>query len=422
MSRDKKKPSSPPNVQAVDFLMAADLPETINCPFPAPQISEYRVRIDKSAYEKIVLHSNENKKVELCGVLTGKIGKDNLGPFLLIDDMVRAEGAKNEGAQVTFTHTSWDFIHNEIEKRGGGKIVGWYHTHPGFGIFLSDMDKFIQEYFFNQPFQVAFVIDPISNSEGLFAWISGKIQPLSKWWVGETEKKLVQGGVGNDSGKFLTDIEILPKKEATSLKFSKSDYWGAAFFVTAFCLGIIFSLFFQRLMMETAFKEIARSEMRTLFASTGGAIGESADLGGIKSCLDAASEILATDASGSVIPDPQRIISSARGKLVQTSELLASMTKIVADRESKLLSTISGQLSDPITLYQKASFLSEEITQIKNFLAEIYFLETRFAVQSASQEPNKKGLEKAQIYRKISITLNPLIEERFKSEFPGLSE
>jgi hypothetical protein len=53
-------------------------------------------------------------------------------------------------------------------------IVGWYHTHPGFGIFLSEMDVFICEHFFNLPWQTAFVFDPHSGEEGNFIWRSGK--------------------------------------------------------------------------------------------------------------------------------------------------------------------------------------------------------------------------------------------------------
>ena len=57
------------------------------------------------------------------------------------------------------------------------RIVGWYHTHPGFGIFLSGMDLFIQDNFFNLPWQVAFVYDPTSEEEGLFVWHAGKSEP-----------------------------------------------------------------------------------------------------------------------------------------------------------------------------------------------------------------------------------------------------
>ena len=54
------------------------------------------------------------------------------------------------------------------------KMIGWYHTHPGFGIFLSGMDLFICDNFFNLPWQVAFVYDPLGGDEGNFVWRSGK--------------------------------------------------------------------------------------------------------------------------------------------------------------------------------------------------------------------------------------------------------
>jgi proteasome lid subunit RPN8/RPN11 len=38
-------------------------------------------------------------------------------------------------------------------------MVGWYHTHPDWGVFLSSMDMFICDNFFNK-LDVAYVIDP----------------------------------------------------------------------------------------------------------------------------------------------------------------------------------------------------------------------------------------------------------------------
>ena len=56
-------------------------------------------------------------------------------------------------------------------------MIGWYHTHPGFGIFLSDMDVFICDNFFNLPWQVAFVYDPLGGDEGNFVWRAGQAEP-----------------------------------------------------------------------------------------------------------------------------------------------------------------------------------------------------------------------------------------------------
>lgn len=39
-------------------------------------------------------------------------------------------------------------------------LVGWYHTHPGMDLFLSDQDKKTYDTLFHQPWHVAMVFDP----------------------------------------------------------------------------------------------------------------------------------------------------------------------------------------------------------------------------------------------------------------------
>ena len=69
-----------------------------------------------------------------------------------------------------------NFVPYFCEKYPEYKILGWIHTHPDFGIFLSEYDKFIHENFFNGENQVAYVVDPIQNIEGFYFWINGKIE------------------------------------------------------------------------------------------------------------------------------------------------------------------------------------------------------------------------------------------------------
>ena len=47
-------------------------------------------------------------------------------------------------------------------------IVGWYHTHPGYGCFLSDIDIDTQRKCFNKPYHVALVVDPIYQDAKFF--------------------------------------------------------------------------------------------------------------------------------------------------------------------------------------------------------------------------------------------------------------
>jgi proteasome lid subunit RPN8/RPN11 len=62
--------------------------------------------------------------------------------------------------------------------------VGWYHTHPGFGIFLSNMDLFIHRNFFPQKWHIALVLDPVNKKSGYFCWDKKqeRIMPYDMQW------------------------------------------------------------------------------------------------------------------------------------------------------------------------------------------------------------------------------------------------
>ena len=148
--------------------------------------SDFRVYFDPEAHKRIIKHATTDTRIELCGILVGRLLKDQFGPFALIDDIIVGEHAQNEGAQVTFTQQTWAHVFSELDKSHPGKrILGWYHTHPGFGIFLSPMDMFIHQNFFSQPFEIAFVIDPVAGDEGLFHWHDGKTVRAQQYWVGD---------------------------------------------------------------------------------------------------------------------------------------------------------------------------------------------------------------------------------------------
>ena len=92
-------------------------------------------------------------------------------------------GAASRSTNVTFTAETWQHIHDTMDRdHPDEKILGWYHTHPGFGIFLSDMDIFICDNFFNLPWQVAFVYDPQSGEEGNFIWRSAAGRNRTRFW------------------------------------------------------------------------------------------------------------------------------------------------------------------------------------------------------------------------------------------------
>jgi proteasome lid subunit RPN8/RPN11 len=152
--------------------------------FPAAQ-SDFRVYFDAETHANIVRHAAEDKSVEICGVLVGRWQQDADGPFVAVSQCIRCDEAAKKSGEVTFTHEAWNTINREMDTRYVDlKIVGWYHSHPGFGIFLSERDVFIHEHFFSNPGQVAMVVDPSQKIEGVFVWRDGKPKPCSHYWIG----------------------------------------------------------------------------------------------------------------------------------------------------------------------------------------------------------------------------------------------
>lgn len=130
----------------------------------------------RGVQERIYDHVYSSPGGEVGGVLVGEI--PNTGP-VRITAAIPALRAEGERASVTFTHDAWSDVHAIMERKHKGKrIVGWYHSHPGFGIFLSEHDLFIQRNFFSDPAQVAYVVDPHASTEGLFAWVDGDIEQV----------------------------------------------------------------------------------------------------------------------------------------------------------------------------------------------------------------------------------------------------
>ena len=170
-----------------------------------------RVHFAEDVHAAIIKHAQESDQIELCGVLVGEILKDDRGPYLSITHTIRGEHAEHHAAQVTFTHDTWAHIHRVMDSAHANRtIVGWYHTHPGFGIFLSEMDVFIHRHFFNLPWQVAFVVDPIARDEGLFVWREGEPERTRVFWVGHEEKCYVPAlsATGHDNlHQRVSDLE-----------------------------------------------------------------------------------------------------------------------------------------------------------------------------------------------------------------------
>jgi proteasome lid subunit RPN8/RPN11 len=134
------------------------------------------VVMEAEVARKIRQHARTSMKAEVCGVLIGSMNDGRT----VVEACIAGVNAAQGGAHVTFTQDAWEHIYKIKDQQfPDDKIVGWYHSHPGFGVFLSEHDLFIQENFFSSPQQIAWVYDPHTDEEGCFGWVDGKTEKLS---------------------------------------------------------------------------------------------------------------------------------------------------------------------------------------------------------------------------------------------------
>lgn len=145
---------------------------------------DVNVYIKQDVYNYLEQYAASDTTKELGTILLGDYCEDNSKNYVIISDYIVAKYTDASASTLTFTHKTWEYVHSQHEKNHSDKkIVGWQHTHPSYGIFLSNYDMFIQENFFNLPFQLAYVIDPIQKLRGFFQWKDGTVQKLRGYYV-----------------------------------------------------------------------------------------------------------------------------------------------------------------------------------------------------------------------------------------------
>jgi proteasome lid subunit RPN8/RPN11 len=175
------------------------------------------VSISGEVLRQIRQHARSSSKTEVCGVLIGGDGDSGASSGKVkIDACIPGLNAAQAGTHVTFTQDTWEHIYKiKDSKYPDARIVGWYHSHPGFGVFLSDHDTFIHKNFFSNPLQVAWVYDPHSDEEGCFGWVAERLERLPGISVADDK-----GGEGaGETGKpepIAPDDREEPQQENSS--------------------------------------------------------------------------------------------------------------------------------------------------------------------------------------------------------------
>ncbi len=180
--------------------------------YEVPGPLDLPIFIDLRAADAIERHALSDTTVELGGILLGKECVDPATgqPFVWVNRSLEAKHYANTQASFTYTHDSWEEITRDRDRLYPEyDIVGWYHTHPSFGIFLSSHDIFIHQHFFGQPLQVAYVVDPINQTRGFFQWLDGGLAQVGGYFLTADRGDRVA------LARLVNDLENLPNPEAS---------------------------------------------------------------------------------------------------------------------------------------------------------------------------------------------------------------
>jgi proteasome lid subunit RPN8/RPN11 len=196
------------------------------------------VTVDGEVIRQIRQHARSCSKTEVCGVLIGNEDRNNL----VIEACIAGANAAQAGTHVTFTQDTWEHIYKTKDARyPEHRIVGWYHSHPGFGVFLSDHDTFIHKNFFSSPLQVAWVYDPLSDEEGCFGWVGKRLERLSE--IAVTDRKGGEGagetGKPEPVGAFEDDQIEMSNSEKDDKDQEEPKWLRIAFSVLSYTLVIV---------------------------------------------------------------------------------------------------------------------------------------------------------------------------------------
>ena len=129
------------------------------------------VFLEESCLKSMEKHAANDILREQAGILCGHAYVDGGQLYVNITAALPVDTV-SDSAHFAFHETSWQAIWNRLDDNS--TILGWYHTHPGMGVFLSATDLRTQKLHFSLPWQIAIVIDPVSGQSGVFAGSEGQ--------------------------------------------------------------------------------------------------------------------------------------------------------------------------------------------------------------------------------------------------------
>ena len=214
-------PAAPPSAAAApvddDFLVLTHesfqpVPLALGPAFAA--LTGFALFISRAAAINIMRHGAKGLQTEheVAGGLVGRPGYDpETGlRYTRITAALAVHGHADQ-YEVEIPPEEWfrlsNLVRDEDPYRGNSLLVGWYHSHPTFDAYLSELDQQTQRQFFGEFWNVAIVVGPLRRQ--IKAFHSGNSTPCTLYLdPEETDGRLIEVTYEVSAGAVSTNAGV----------------------------------------------------------------------------------------------------------------------------------------------------------------------------------------------------------------------
>jgi proteasome lid subunit RPN8/RPN11 len=128
----------------------------------------YEVYVEEQTLGAILGHCRIQLPLEAIGFLVGNAYEWMHHPYVQIKGFAPGKSRATR-VHVEFDDGAMQDVSARLHSRYPGSfLVGWYHSHPGYGCFLSETDIDSQRTYFREPYHVALVVDSSADTIEFF--------------------------------------------------------------------------------------------------------------------------------------------------------------------------------------------------------------------------------------------------------------
>jgi len=134
--------------------------------------------VTQDVLSAVCRHVAEDLSREFGGFLLGNryVCPQSACEYVLIDNYYEAGFTEGDATSLLFSTDTWADLTDKLHTRFRGKaLVGWYHSHPRMGVYLSERDAEVHHSRFPEAWTCALVLEPEKGHGGFFVYEAGRL-------------------------------------------------------------------------------------------------------------------------------------------------------------------------------------------------------------------------------------------------------